>query len=205
MVTILIIVATCLFSYKGFQDKSFFYKYDLAPYQIKHHKEWYRFISHAFLHADWGHLFFNMFVFFNFGRITNFLFQGELGFTTGIICFLILYFGGIVVASLSSYKKNEDNPNYHSIGASGAVSAVLFSYIIFLPMEDLHIVIIPFIQFPSIVWGVAYLAYEHYQSRKNTGHVNHDAHISGAIFGIVFTIIAVPATIERFFTQIFNF
>ena len=202
MVTIIIIILTVLFSYKGFQDQSFFYKFDFAPYQVKYNKEYYRFLSHAFLHADWTHLFFNMFVLFNFGGITNIGLQQYSGESLGIFYYLLLYIGGAAFATLTTYKKHQENNNYHSIGASGAVSAVLFSYIIFFPVNGIHLIILPFFDLPAIVWGLIYLAYEQYQSKQSKGNVNHEAHITGAIFGIVFTIVTNPSTATNFYYQL---
>jgi len=201
MVAILIIVATCLVSIPAFSNKDFFYRFDFAPYTVEERKEYYRFITHAFLHADWTHLFFNMFVLYTFGRSAQAYFETYLG-SIGIFYFVVLYLGGIVFAVLPTYKKEKSNPNYHSIGASGAVSAVLFSYIIFSPSSELTLLIFPFFGLPSIVWGIAYLGYEQYQSRKNTSNINHDAHITGALFGIAFTLITVPKSLSSFIDQI---
>ena len=205
MVTIIIIVITVLFSYKGFQDKSFFYKYDFSPYQVKYRKEVYRFLSHAFLHADWGHLFFNMFVLYNFGTTANDVFSFYSGPSLGTFYFVLLYFGGIIFATLTSYKKHQENVNYHSIGASGAVSAVLFSYIVFLPVAELRLLLFPFFGLPSVVWGVAYLLYEQYQSKKKGDHINHDAHIAGALFGVIFTVLTNPSAAINFVSQILEY
>lgn len=204
-ITIIIIGITALFSLKGFQDQSFFYKFDFSPYRVKYNKEYYRFLSHAFLHADWIHLFFNMFVLYNFGRIAHIGLQLYSGEGLGTFYYILLYTGGIVFATLTTYKKYQDNSNYHSIGASGAVSAVLFSYIIFFPIEKIHLVILPFLKLPSIVWGVIYLLYEQYQSKKNTGNINHDAHITGAIFGVVFTILTNPSVVVSFYYQLISY
>ena len=201
MVAIIIIVVTCLVSIPAFSNKDLFYRFDFAPYSVQERKEYYRFLTHAFLHADWAHLFFNMFVLYTFGRATQNYFEMYLG-STGVLYFVLLYLGGVIFAVLPTFKKHKDNPNYHSIGASGAVSAVLFSYIIFSPSSELTLIIFPFFGLPSIVWGIAYLAYEQYQSKKNTSNINHDAHIAGAIFGIAFTLIAAPNSLSSFIDQI---
>lgn len=204
-VTIIIIAVTVLFSFKGFQDQSFFYKFDFSPYQVKHRKEWYRFITHAFLHADWTHLFFNMFVLYEFGSTTHEVLKLYSGEGLGTFYFILLYFGGIGFATLTTYRKYQDDVNYHSIGASGAVSAVLFSYIIFMPMAELRLLIFPFFGLPSVVWGIVYLAYEHFQSKRNSDHINHDAHLTGALFGIIFTVLTNPSAIVNFINQVFEY
>tara|TARA_B110000503_G_C7163370_1_gene420735 strand:- start:1359 stop:1982 length:624 start_codon:yes stop_codon:yes gene_type:complete len=201
MVAIIIIVLTCIVSIPAFSNRDFFYRFDFAPYSVEERKEYYRFVTHAFLHADWTHLFFNMFVLYTFGRATQEYFENYLG-SMGIFYFVLLYFGGIIFAVLPTYRKEKNNPGYHSIGASGAVSAILFSYIIFSPSTELTLLIFPFFGLPSIVWGIAYLAYEQYSSRKNISNINHDAHIAGAIFGIVFTLITVPKSLSSFIDQI---
>jgi len=200
MVTVIIIVLTCAVSIPAFSNRDFFYRLDFAPYTVNERKEYHRFLTHAFLHADWMHLFFNMYVLFNFGSATQTNFEY---FTSGkgVLYFILLYIGGIIFAVLPTFKKHKDNPSYHSIGASGAVSAVLFSFIIFSPAASLSLMFIP-IPIPAIVIGIAYLVYEHYQSKKSTGNINHDAHIAGAIFGVVFTLIAVPNSISNFLNQI---
>ena len=201
MLVYIIIGITVLFSYKGFQDSNFFYKFSFDPYQVKHNKSFERFLTHGLLHADWSHLFFNMFVLYMFGSsaLRNFVdYEGSLG----TFYFVLLYIAGMVFATLSTYKKHQDNPNYHSIGASGAVSAVLFSFIIFQPLQPLTFIFFPFFDIPAIILGIGYLAYEHYQSKKNSDHINHDAHLWGAIFGIVFTLLSVPESGKMFIAQI---
>lgn len=203
MVAIIIIVVTCLVSIPAFSNKDFFYRFDFAPYSIEERKEYYRFVTHAFLHGDWTHLFFNMFVLYTFGSVLQSYFELYLG-SKGIFYFILLYFGGIVFAILPTFRKHKNNPSYHSIGASGAVSAVLFSYIIFSPMAELRLMIFPFFPIPAIVLGVAYLAYEQYQSKRNSSNINHDAHITGALFGIAFTLITVPKSLSNFINEMSN-
>jgi len=203
MITYIIIAVTVAISYKGFQDRSFFYRFDFSPYQIEKRKEWYRFISHGFLHADWSHLFFNMFVLWTFSSQTINHFEYHKG-AFGMGHFILLYLGGITFATLTTFKKQKDNPNYHSIGASGAVSAVLFSYIIFQPLSELRLIIFPFFGLPSVVWGIAYLVYSHYQSKRNNDHINHDAHLSGALFGMIYTLIVVPQSFDLFINQLLS-
>lgn len=200
MVTIIIIIATCLVSIPAFSNRDFFYKFDFAPYSVQERKEYYRFVSHAFLHGDWMHLMFNMYVLYNFGGGVQANFEYYLG-STGIFYFALMYFAAIVFAVLPTYRKHKNDPNYHSIGASGAVSAVLFSFIIFSPGSSLYLMFIP-IPIPAIVVGFGYLAYEQYQSKKGTGNINHDAHITGALFGVAFTLIAAPKSLSGFIDQI---
>lgn len=199
--SLIIIIATCIVSIPAFKNREFFYKYDFSPYQIEHRKEWYRFLTHAFLHGDGMHLFFNMFVLFMFGDSVEQYFEYYTE-GKGIFYFLLLYFGGIIIAVLPTFKKHKDNPNYHAIGASGAVSSVLFSFVIFNPARELCLYGIPFLCFPGVLWAIIYLAYSYYQSKKGQDFINHDAHLWGGIWGIVFTILTVPSSFISFFEQI---
>ena len=201
MVTIVIIILTCIVSIPAFNNRDFFYRFDFDPYGLEERKQYYRFVTHAFLHGDWMHLFFNMFVLYNFGGGVQEYFEYYLS-SKGIFYFILLYLGSIIFAALPSYRKHKNDPSYHSIGASGAVSAVLFSFIIFSPGSSLYLMFIP-VPIPAILVGFGYLAYEHYQSRKSNININHDAHIAGAIFGIIFTLIAVPKSLPAFIDQIF--
>ncbi|HYW94378.1 MAG TPA: rhomboid family intramembrane serine protease [Bacteroidales bacterium] len=202
MITILIIVSTAIVSIICFQRDDLFMKLDFSPYNILRRKEWYRFITHGFVHADWVHLIVNMLVFFSFGSNVekifkiledkNILFSAELAY-------IILYFGGMIIAAVSTLIKHKDNPNYASVGASGAVSAVLFTSIFFSPLGK--ILFFGVIPMPGFVFGILYLAYATYMGRSGRGNINHDAHFWGAVFGFVFPIIIDPHLFSAFIQQ----
>lgn len=198
-ITLLIIILNALISIPAFNNASLFFKLDFSPYQLAHRKEWYRFVTHAFLHADWWHLILNMLVLFFFGGITQNYFEAYLG-DQGAFYFILLYLGGILFATLPSYKKHRDNPNYHSVGASGAVSAVLFSSVMFSPATS--ICLYGLLCFPGILWAIIYLVYSYRQAKKGGDHIDHDAHFWGAVFGVVFTFVAVPDAIPMFISQL---
>ena len=200
-ITIIIIVLTAAISIPAFKNMELFYRLDFNPYQIDKNKEWYRFLTHAFLHADWGHLIVNMLVLFFFGDHTQNYFEYYLG-TKGVFYFLILYLGGILVAVIPSYKKHKEDTQYHSVGASGAVSAVLFSSVMFSPGTE--ICLYGILCFPGILWAIIYLAYSYYQSKRAGGHINHDAHFWGAVFGIVFTFVCIPSAFLAFISQMIS-
>jgi len=200
-ITLIIIVLNALISIPAFSNRSLFYKLDFAPYQLAHRKEWYRFISHAFVHADWWHLILNMLVLFFFGGITQNYFEAYLG-DKGTYYFIILYLGGILFATLPSYKKHRDNPNYHSVGASGAVSAVLFSSVMFSPATS--ICLYGLLCFPGILWAIIYLLYSYREAKRGKDHIDHDAHFWGAVFGAVYTFVAVPEAIPMFLEQLMD-
>ncbi len=204
--TILLIVITSIISVIAFNRRELFNKLQLNPYAVYHKKEWYRIISHGFLHADWIHLFINMFVLYSFGNSVESIFK-QLA-TEGIIkspvlSFGILYFASMVFATVTTIKKQKDNSWYNSVGASGAVSAIVFTHIFFFPLQTIELYAI--IPIPGIILGVAYLAYSHYMSKRSGDNVNHDAHFIGAVFGFLFPIILEPKLINVFLGQLFTF
>ena len=200
MITYIIIGFTILVSFTAFSNRDLFNKYLFDPYLVKHKNQWYRIFSHAFLHGGWGHLLINMFVLWQFGVFVEHTFIAEFG-QIGIFYYLILYFGGIIVASIPSLQKHGDNPYYTSIGASGAVASVLFSYIIMFPTHTLGLMFV--IKIPAILFGVLYLWYEKRMADQGVNDgIGHDAHYFGALFGILATIIFKPAFLLNFFNQI---
>lgn len=202
MVTLIIVAITAITSIAAFNNRDLFNKYLFDPYLVVHKKQQYRIITHAFLHGGWAHLIINMFVLWQFGRVVESNFNAMFG-GLGTIYFLILYIGGIVASSLPTLKKEADNPYYTSIGASGAVSAVLFSYILMFPTSMLGFMIV--IPIPAIVFGVLYIWYEKRMADKgmNDG-VGHDAHYIGALYGVLVTILFKPALVMNFINQILS-
>lgn len=202
-ITLLIIGITLVVSIPAFSKPDLFYKLDFAPYAVDKNKEWYRFLSHALLHADWWHLLINLFVLFIFGDITQAYFETYLG-AKGAFYFLLLYLGGVAFAVVPTFKKHRNDPGYHSVGASGAVSAVLFSSVIFSPGTELCLYGLPFLCFPGILWAIAYLVYSFYKGKQEGDHINHDAHFWGAIYGVLFTFVSAPQSIGPFFDQLWR-
>jgi membrane associated rhomboid family serine protease len=203
-VTLALIAITVTISLWGFYEKSLFEKLQLNPYSIYHRNQWYRVITHGFLHADYIHLLVNMIVLFSFGYSVENQFdilanQGELGSATTHM--LILYFMGMVIATSTTIFKQKDNYSYNSIGASGAVSAVVFASIFFSPKST--ILIMGLIPIPAFVFGILYLFYSQYKSRKDNDNVNHDAHFIGAVFGFIYPIIVKPSLFNYFIHQLF--
>lgn len=200
--TTIIVVVTIVISLIGFRNVDFLRRMMFSPYLIHHNKQYYRFISHAFIHdpKNLFHLLFNMFVLYQFGVNVEYFFMANSP-NVWVIYFLILYFGGIIFSSLRDYTQNLNNPNYFALGASGAVSAVLFSHIIIYPTTALYLFFIP-IPIPSFVFGGLYLWFEHYMDKRGGDHIAHGAHIYGAIFGVVFTIFTSFSLLPKFFQQI---
>jgi len=200
--TLTIIVFTAIVSIFCFQNEAWFMRLLLNPYDTWHRKEWWRMVSHGFIHADWIHLFVNMFVLYSFGRAAERYF-GELA-SMGYLRFpymhyLLVYFGGMVVSSLPSMIKHRNDPNYNSVGASGAVSAILFVCIFFSPLQNLYLYFIPM---PGILFGVLYVIYSQVMARRAKDHVNHEAHLTGALFGFIYPIIIKPDLIRVFLGQL---
>ena len=196
-VTFSLIAINVIVSLIGFSNADFLNKAMLWPYGVKREKHYYRFISSGFIHADFIHLLFNMFSFYYFGtEIEHYFSQYGLG---GNISYLLLYFLAIIIADIPSYIKNQDNPGYKSLGASGAVSAVIFACILFDPWGT---ILIYFIPMPFIVFAFVYLGYCVYMSKKNIGHINHDAHLWGSVFGLVFTAVLIALLSPQLFPAI---
>lgn len=191
IVTILIIAVTVIVSILAFSNHDIFRRLAFNAYDIKHFKNSYRFLSYALIHADWIHLLVNMMVLYSFGRNVEVYYGYNFG-SKGVLYFILLYIGGAALSTLPSYGKHKDDYSYTAVGASGAVSAVVFASIIFDPWSKLIIFPIP-IGIPAILFGFLYLIYSWYMGKKNIDNVGHDAHFWGAVFGFVFTIILKPA------------
>lgn len=202
-ITLIIIVATVVVSLMANSNTDLYAKMMFNPYQVVHRKEWYRIISHGFIHDRNSifHLIFNMYVLYSFGNIVEQILGNALG-GLGVAYYLILYFGGMIVASIPSIVKHKDNYHYNSVGASGAVSAVLFATIAFIPFEGgIGILFIP-ISIPPLVFGILYIAYEVYMGKRGGTNIAHDAHIYGALFGFVFVLLFVPNAFTNFISQV---
>ncbi|MCF8336175.1 MAG: rhomboid family intramembrane serine protease [Bacteroidales bacterium] len=204
MITPIIIAITAAISILAFGNENLFQRLQLNPYLIHHRNQFHRIITHGFLHADWIHLLVNMIVLFSFGSAVENRFdilEHKGMISNPILHFLILYFIGMMISTFSTIRKYKDNFNYNAIGASGAVSAVVFAFILFSPTNTL--LLMGIIPIPAIVFGVLYLVYSQYMRRKSGGNVNHDAHFIGAVFGFIYPILLEPNLIRYFFNQIF--
>lgn len=202
MIIWFIIGITVLISYLGFQNRELASKLQFNAAQIIHRKEYYRLVSHAFIHANWSHLGVNMLVLFFFGRNLVTYFEYYFG-SRATAFFVLLYFGGILVSNAWSLIKNKNNYYYNAVGASGAVSAVLFATIFFNPWDMLYLFAI--IPIPGILFAIGYLFYSYQMSKKQVDNVAHDAHFLGAVFGFVFPILLNPSLFDRFIDNLFSF
>lgn len=204
--TYILIVFTALISITAFRNQEWFSKLQFNAYQVYHRKELHRLLTHGFLHANWTHLIVNMLVLYFFGPIVEQIMRQILSEAMqgwSMLIFMFFYFAAIIVATLLSLYKYKDNVWYNSVGASGAVSAVIFFYIFFNPWEKIYFYgILPV---PGIIMGVLYLIYGHYMSRKGTDNVNHDAHIVGALFGFIFPLFINYHLISVFVNKLLSF
>ncbi|WP_026996384.1 rhomboid family intramembrane serine protease [Flectobacillus major] len=197
--TVILIAITVGISLFAFRNYDFLGKLIMNPYQITRNKEYWRFLTSGFIHADYGHLFFNMFTLYSFGQFMEYVFQQTSG-EMGQIYFLILYLGGIIVSDMPTYFKNKNNYHYNSLGASGGVSSVLFAAILFGPTQTLQIYAI--LPVPAVLFAVLYTWYSIYMSRRNMDNVNHSAHLYGALYGVIFTTLVYPKVWSIFISQI---
>ena len=202
MITWFIIGITVFISYLAFQNHELASKLQFNAAHIIHKKEYYRLISHAFIHANWMHLIVNMMVLYFFGRNI----EAYLGYYFGnkaTAYYLLLYFGGILASNIWSLIKNQNNYYYNAVGASGAVSAVLFATIFFDPWGLLYLFAV--IPLPGILFALGYLIYSYQMSKKQSDNVAHDAHFLGAVFGFIFPILLKPHLFQRFIDNLFSF
>lgn len=196
--TTAIIIITVIISLIAWQNRTFMGRLVFDPISIKRFKQYDRFVTHGFIHADGMHLFFNMFTLYFFGRVIERFYITQFG-SLGFVGFYVL---AVVAAIIPTYLKNQHNPHYLSLGASGAVSAVLFSFVLFAPWETLYFFgILPI---PAIVFAILYTAYSIYADRRGTGNTNHSAHLFGAAFGVVATVAIEPKLILHFISALLN-
>ena len=199
-ITLLIIVVTCIISFVAFSNATLLENLLFYPYRMWRNKEWHRLVSNGFVHADLTHLLFNMFALFSFGAYIEQSFENIFE-TKGRVLYVIMYFGAIATADLWNLFKQKDNYNYRSLGASGGVSAVVFSFILLNPFGKLYLFFIP-VGIPAFVFGPLYLLYCAYSAKRGGDNIGHTAHFTGSIFGFIFPILFEPRLLLRFVEQL---
>ncbi|MCX7513548.1 rhomboid family intramembrane serine protease [Frateuria hangzhouensis] len=195
MLTLAIIAVTCVVSFLAFNKPKLMDDLILWPPAIQRHREYHRLVTYGLIHADFGHLLFNMITLFFFGRLMEQFYGAELG----RLGFLLFYIGALVVSILPTYLKNRRNPNYHSLGASGAVSAVLFAFILLAPWSRIIVFVLPM---PAILYAVLYIGYSIYMDRAGRDNINHSAHLWGAAYGVAFTLLIEPRVFTHFLAEL---
>ncbi|HQY19845.1 MAG TPA: rhomboid family intramembrane serine protease [Ignavibacteria bacterium] len=169
------------------------YKLSEWPYQIVHEKKYYQLITSAFLHANFMHLFFNMFALFTFGTYLESFFINNLGALEGSLYFFLIYFISMLFGSVLSVVFHYNDPQYVAVGASGAVSGIVFSYIIFFPQSMLYVFFIPM---PAYIFAFLWLAFSVYGMKKKLGNIGHEAHLGGALGGVISTLILIDGSMR---------
>jgi len=182
LITIVIIAANVIISYKGFGDYTFFEKYKFNSGCVQRGEK-IRFFSAGFLHVDMQHLLFNM--------VSFYFFAGSLVAYLGVVGFLAVYIGSLLVGNLLSFYFHKNEYQYSAVGASGAVSGIIYSAILFRPDMSLFLFMIP-IPIPAYLFGIGYLLYSIYGMKNKIGNIGHDAHFGGAIGGYAITLLLAP-------------
>ncbi|MCM2336161.1 MAG: rhomboid family intramembrane serine protease [Pseudomonas sp.] len=185
MLTYALIAITVLVSWLAFERPRLLERLILWPPAIDRKKQFDRLLTHGFIHADWQHLLFNMITLFFFGRFA----EQVISELIGPVGFVAFYLSAIVIAILPTYLRHRHDAHYRSLGASGAVSAVLFAFILINPWSLIFIFFLPV---PAILYGVFYVGYSFWMDRKGTDNTNHSAHLSGAIYGVLFMLLMEP-------------
>lgn len=194
-ITLIIIIVTCIISFTGFNNNNVMDKLIFYPPAIANQKEWYRFFTCGFIHKDIPHLLFNMYALYLFGQgQSESLSPGvepifhSIFYSKGRLLYLLMYLLALPICLLPTYEKNKSNYYYRSLGASGAVSAVVFAYIMLNPMQGVGLIFIP-VFIPGFLFGAIYLFVSYLLDRRGGGGINHSAHIYGALFGVAFVIV----------------
>lgn len=195
--TTLIIIITVVVSLVAWQNKTFLGRLVFDPIAITRHKQFDRFLTSGFVHGDGMHLLFNMITLYFFGRVMERFYIQELG-SLGFVGFYTL---AIIASSIPDYIRHKNNPRFASLGASGGVSAVLFAFILLAPWETIYLFFIPI---PAIIFAIAYVGYSVWADKRGTGRINHLAHLAGAGFGVIATIVIEPAIIVHFLSALLN-
>ena len=187
-ITLIIIIVTTLVSISGFSSHKIMDDLIFYPPAVTQQKQWWRFITCGLIHADFGHLILNMYALYIFGVQVERAFISIFG-QHGNFVYLLMYVSALIVCLLPTYRKHRNNYYYRSLGASGAVSAVIFCFILLFPLQKLGLIFFP-VMIPGFIFGTLYLIVSSILERRSADNINHSAHIWGALYGIVFLIVA---------------
>ncbi|HET9825060.1 MAG TPA: rhomboid family intramembrane serine protease [Chitinophagaceae bacterium] len=187
-ITLIIIIVTTLVSISGFSSQRIINDLIFYPPAVTHQKQWWRFLTCGLIHADFGHLILNMYALYIFGVHVERAFISIFG-QYGNFVYLLMYISALIVCLLPTYRKNRNNYYYRSLGASGAVSAVVFCFILLFPLQKLGLIFFP-VMIPGFIFGAIYLIVSSILDRRSADNINHSAHIWGALYGLVFLIVA---------------
>ncbi|WP_026955367.1 rhomboid family intramembrane serine protease [Algoriphagus vanfongensis] len=201
-ITVILIILTVISSFYGFNNLSFIERWMFIPYKIKNRKQWDRFILSGFIHKDYIHLLFNMFTFYFFGRVVEQFLLFQYGTVAGGVVFVLFYLLGIIIADIPTYLKHQNDSYYRALGASGGTAAAVFASIIILPLAD--ICLFGILCLPGFILGALFLIYSYVKGKQDSDGINHDAHLYGALFGIIFILVISPGSALDFVDQIKN-
>ena len=196
-VTLIIVALTCAVSLVAMNNPKMIDALILWPPAVVRDNEYYRLISYGLIHADFQHLLFNMITLYFFGRVMESFYNDAMG-DFGFAFFYVL---GLVASILPTYVKQRNNSQYRSLGASGAVSAVLFAFILFQPWALIYVFFLPV---PAIIYAVLYVGYTIYSERHGGDNINHSAHLWGAAYGVIFTLVMEPRVFSVFLDELFH-
>ena len=195
--TVAIIAATVVVSWVGFNNDKLLQRLLLWPPAVARGRQYDRFVTYGLVHGDFMHLLFNMFTLYFFGRLMEQFYAQYLG-SWG---FLGFYVSALVVSALPSYLRHRHDPDYATLGASGAVSAVLFGFILLQPWATIYVYVVPV---PAIIFAVLYTGYSVYMNHRKADRVNHSAHLAGAAYGVLFTVLMEPRVLEHFLASLLD-
>lgn len=199
---LLLIGVIVLVSFRAWKDTALYQKLIFSPYEIAQKNEWYRFLTSGFIHADYMHLGFNCFALYMFGDSLLDAFYYYFG-ALGWLVLVVLFGLGVIVSSIPDYHKYKETMIYRSLGASGGVSSVVFAGILISPMTKLYLLFIP-IGIPGFIFAIGYSIYSYYMGKSGKDRINHNAHLVGGLFGVVFMLVLKPSVWVRFIEQIQN-
>jgi len=199
-ITLLIIVFTGLVSFQGFSNYHLIDRWKHYPYRESQQKEWYRMLTSGFVHADWIHLLVNMYVLFSFGSYIESNIVNWYGNVGGRLIFLLVYMLNIILANIPTTFRQIHNPGFSSIGASGAISGLLFMTILFNPWSMFQLFFI--IPIPAVLLGAGYLIYSSMAANKGQGRLDHSAHFAGALAGMALIILIHHEIVVDFFRKL---
>ena len=205
--TLFLIIATSIVSVTAFQNQEIFNKLKFNPYMVVQKRQYGRLFFHGLIHSGWIHLAVNMYVLWSFGNAVESIFSDPLVFGDmaryGKFLYVLMYILALPAASLPSLLSRKNDISYNAVGASGAVSAVVFSAILFAPKSTIVIIFFPFLDIPAYILGAAYLIYSYIMSKRGSQGIAHDAHFAGAVFGFIFPILLNPLLFMHFIKTIF--
>ena len=200
MITIIIIVVTAVVSVICFSQAGLFETLKFSAYDVWHRRQWHQMLTYGLVHGGWGHLLFNMITLYCFGRIVEQYFGAAFG-DKGAVLYVVFYVTALIVSTIGDLIKFRDNPSYSAVGASGAVSAILFAAILFEPRMGINIYLIP-IPVPAYIFAPLYLVYCIIMARKNVDNIGHSAHFWGAVYGLLFPLLLRPDIFTHFLNQL---